>query len=272
MNDFENLIYKNGEGGYIFISHSHLDIDKVRIIRNILEKEGYEPLCFYLKCLTDDDEVEGLIQREIDCRDIFLYIESDNSKKSDWVKKERDYISGKDKTIYRINIDKIDDIYKTIEDLLNSTRVFLSYSHLDKELVNKIIKKLLDKDLKIFNIENLTIGDNFEKAITSAIDNACEYGCFIPIITKNYLHSAECKYELNYFLTKSNDSCMNIIVGGQEMEEELKRTRPDFFFFQDKFVTGFLSTEPTEEELNRIAIKIRNLLMYKLRNNKRFIF
>lgn len=64
--------------GYIFISHSHKDIEKVRQIRNDMENAGFDPLCFFLKCLTDEDEIEGLIKREIDSRELFVYIDSPN--------------------------------------------------------------------------------------------------------------------------------------------------------------------------------------------------
>ena len=95
-----------GKGGYVFISHSHGDIVKVRRIRNAMEAEGYEPLCFYLKCLTDADEIEGLIKREIDARDWFVYVDSENARKSKWVKKERAYISQcPGKKIITVNLD-----------------------------------------------------------------------------------------------------------------------------------------------------------------------
>lgn len=58
----------NKDGGWIFISHSHLDIDIVRKIRNKLEDRGFEPLMFFLKCLNDDNEIESLIKREINER------------------------------------------------------------------------------------------------------------------------------------------------------------------------------------------------------------
>lgn len=58
----------NKDGGWIFISHSHLDIDIVRRIRNKLEDRGFEPLMFFLKCLNDDNEIESLIKREINER------------------------------------------------------------------------------------------------------------------------------------------------------------------------------------------------------------
>ena len=78
-------IDNNIQGGYIFLSHSREDIEKVREIRNSLEEEGFEPLCFYLKCLTDDSEIEDLIKREIDAREWFVFANSENSRKSRWV-------------------------------------------------------------------------------------------------------------------------------------------------------------------------------------------
>lgn len=60
------------EGGWVFISHSHLDIEVVRKIRNQLEECGFEPLMFYLKCLTDDNEIESLIQKTSSCKKDFL--------------------------------------------------------------------------------------------------------------------------------------------------------------------------------------------------------
>lgn len=66
----------NKEGGWVFLSHSHQDINKVRKIRNLLEQRGFEPLLFFLKCLTDDDEIEDLIKREITEREWFIYVVS----------------------------------------------------------------------------------------------------------------------------------------------------------------------------------------------------
>ena len=65
---------KECNGGFLFISHSHKDMDKVRQLRNNLEDEGYEPLCFYLKALDDsEEELDDLIKREIDAREWFIY-------------------------------------------------------------------------------------------------------------------------------------------------------------------------------------------------------
>ena len=90
MGIFDQL--QKSKGGYIFLSHSHEDIEKVREIRNSLEQDGFEPLCFYLKCLSDDSEIEDLIKREIDAREWFVFVNSENSRKSKWVTLEREYI------------------------------------------------------------------------------------------------------------------------------------------------------------------------------------
>lgn len=83
---------KTNCGGRVFLSHSHQDIETVRNIRNQFEKLGFESLMVYLKCLSDKDEIEDLIKREINERDWFVYLDSPNARKSNWVQTERAYI------------------------------------------------------------------------------------------------------------------------------------------------------------------------------------
>ena len=92
------------EGSWIFLSHSSADIEKVRAKRNEFEKLRQNPLAFHLKCLKTDTvegrkELEGLIKREIDSRDWFVFCESDAARKSQYVNMEKEYIikSGKRK-------------------------------------------------------------------------------------------------------------------------------------------------------------------------------
>ena len=49
-------------------------------------------LMFYLKCLSDENEIEELIKREIDEREWFIYADSQNARASRWVQTEREYI------------------------------------------------------------------------------------------------------------------------------------------------------------------------------------
>ena len=78
---------------WIFLSHSNKDFAKVRLIRNYLEERSCRPLMFYLKCLSNDDEIDDLIKREIDCRTRFIICDSENSQASKWVQSEVKYIT-----------------------------------------------------------------------------------------------------------------------------------------------------------------------------------
>ena len=126
------------EGGFIFISHAHKDIRGIRKIRNILEENGMEPICFYLRCLSDNDEILDLIKREIDAREWFLLVDSENARKSNWVKTEVEYIKSKntDKMI-TVSLEEKDTIVPILNRLSNSMRVFLSYSHADFDIAKK---------------------------------------------------------------------------------------------------------------------------------------
>lgn len=62
------------KGIWVFLSHSNKDYEKVRQVRNILEQQGYRPLMSFLNCLNDDNEIHGLIKREIDSRENLYYV------------------------------------------------------------------------------------------------------------------------------------------------------------------------------------------------------
>ena len=114
---------------YFFISHSHLDIEKVRIIRNIIEETFfYEPILFFLKCLSDDNEIQNLIEREISERIWFVYCDSENARNSMYVNKERQYVkklveNGKKINILNIELDKFNiwdkQCYEYIKDQIS---------------------------------------------------------------------------------------------------------------------------------------------------------
>lgn len=78
----------------IFLSHSSLDYEKVRKIRNAFEEVGCKPIMFHLKCLeqSDDEEVFGLLKREIDAREWFVLCKSKNADSSKWVRQEMNYV------------------------------------------------------------------------------------------------------------------------------------------------------------------------------------
>ena len=97
---------------YWFISHSHLDIEKVRIVRDVIEEIFfYEPILFFLKCLSDENEITDLIKREINARIWFVYCDSFNARRSQYVRHEVEYINklidmGYSKKLITIDLDK----------------------------------------------------------------------------------------------------------------------------------------------------------------------
>ena len=64
----------------------------MRLIRNYLEQQDAEPILFFLKNISDKDEIIQLIKDEIDVRVWFIYSKSKNAEKSTWVKEERAYV------------------------------------------------------------------------------------------------------------------------------------------------------------------------------------
>ena len=96
---------------WVFLSHSNKDYEKVIKVRDLLEKNSFRPLMFFLKCLNDDDEIDELIKREIDSRGRFILCDSENSRNSYWVKREVEYIKSKQRVYQTIDIDaSLDDI------------------------------------------------------------------------------------------------------------------------------------------------------------------
>ena len=224
-------IYKNGDGGYVFISHSHLDIEKVRIIRNTLEDQGFEPLCFYLKCLEDEREIDNLIKREIDCRDIFIYVESENSKKSPWVASEREYIKDKNnKTIYKIVLDENTDLKQETLKILNRARVYISYSRRQEYEVKQIKEALKKVDLKVFGVNDYAPGRDFKTEIQRQIEEACKYGCFLLLISKESLDSPLIQQEIliahNSLKKSGREDCFLTII----LDDESALPKNEIFY------------------------------------------
>ena len=211
------------KGGWVFISHSHQDIDLVRKIRNHLESLGLEPLMFYLKCLSDEHEIEDLIKREIDERDWFIYADSKNARSSKWVQTERDYIetlSGK--KVFTIDLtDDVDKQMEFVKHIARQMKVFISCSHKDQVLQNKISEKLLEKDMLVLTDENLFLpGEGWELSAAVAIDEASRNGFVIILITENSKNSVAVEREIQRAL-QCGGKIIPVYVGNASLDEQL---------------------------------------------------
>ncbi len=152
---------------YVFISHSHRDLDKVRVVRNFLEENAAEPILFFLKSKTDHDEIVSLIKDEIDARLWFIYCDSKNARNSQWVSDEVAYVhaTGKENCT-TIDLDSDFDEYGQLKEsakqlLRNTLRKFLflqtfyvSYLRIDRNYVSNITEILNKYGIKtITNID-----------------------------------------------------------------------------------------------------------------------
>ena len=188
---------------WIFLSHSNKDFAKVRLIRNYLEERSCRPLMFYLKCLSNDDEIDDLIKREIDCRTRFIICDSENSQASKWVQSEVKYIKSQQRSYETIDLSKSEDEIKAqLDKLVKSTQIFLSYSRNDYELVNAVYSHICKYDIRcFFDAESLTSG-NYQNQISHAIDFAKDFGFVVFFASKYSLSAHFVVSELQYSMKK----------------------------------------------------------------------
>ena len=201
---------------YFFISHSHLDIEKVRIIRNIIEETFfYEPILFFLKCLSDENEIDSLIEREINERIWFVYCDSENAKKSEYVKKERAFVNslisnGKKINLLNIELDKFniwdDDCYEYIREQISyrirKTKVFISYQRKDTAIARKIKDALFSRGFSVWTDEDMAAGDLWNVAINTAIkEHSYKNGLFLLLTSERDIDSFFVKAEIETALS-----------------------------------------------------------------------
>lgn len=172
---------------WIFLSHSNKDFAKVRLIRNYLEERSCRPLMFYLKCLSNDDEIDDLIKREIDCRTRFIICDSENSQASKWVQSEVKYIKSQQRSYETIDLNRSEEEIKAqLDELVKSTQIFLSYSKSDYELVNAVYSHICKYDIRcFFDAESLTSDGNYQKLLNHALSLAKDFG-FITFFASQY--------------------------------------------------------------------------------------
>ena len=79
---------------------------------------------------------------------------SKNARESKWVQKERAYIESRGRKIDRIvDLDNGVSMENVSAHLMNSMRVFISYSHKDFETSEKLVKEMIKRDFKYLLIK-----------------------------------------------------------------------------------------------------------------------
>ena len=179
------------EGAWIFLSHSHQDYDRVAQVRNYLEQLGHHPLMFFLKCLSDDHEVDGLIRREIEARSWFVLCSSANSKNSSWVKSEVEIIKAlSEKTYSEIDLDDANlDLDSKLFALVHKATVFLSFNHNDEEVARKIQETLKAHDFGVFSDLDLRGSEDWQKRTNEELESAARRGTVLFLLGARSLDS-----------------------------------------------------------------------------------
>ena len=185
---------------WIFVSHSTRDLDKVRSVRNAVEALHGEPILFFLKCLSEHDEIDELVKREIEARNFFLLCDSANAKSSKWVQDEIAHVKSL-KTKQLVTID-LDADWQTqisgIHSIVRYATVFLSYAQTDEEAIAPVRTGLIENDFCVWDpFHNLQVGDNFADQISAAVEESARFGFFIHFLSRASLRSEWAARELD---------------------------------------------------------------------------
>lgn len=248
----------------IFLSHSHKDEEKVRKIRDVLEILDCEPLIFFLKCLDDEnEELEEFIKREIRARNVFLYCKSENSENSPWVKKELEYIRSIDSSrLYELDIEKdfsrsLISFLQTLTAILKRNRVFLTYSHYDSVVANRITAHLQANEYNVFRLEDISASSNWEAEIKKNITEAVTEGLYIFLASERCLQSPGCLEELRiaYNLQTNEKKLIVPIMLGSEFQINSSIIPNEI----NEFCWYFLPATPSDSELDELIRQLNKV-------------
>lgn len=196
-------------GTWIFLSHSHLDLDKVRYIRNELERMGHNPLIFFLKCLEDNEALlPDLIKREIEAREWFILCKSPNACASKWVKEEVALIKSLEGKTYEI-IDINDDLEAQLIKITGfCKRATISIISARSDLIvsQQFRDYFIAKDYSVWisTDPELHAGPNWDLEIEEAIDEALLHGFVLLLLSEAFIRENQfCRLEMIYALKKA---------------------------------------------------------------------
>ena len=201
---------------WIFVSHSHRDLEKVRQIRNYLEKHGANPLLFFLKCLSDDDaRLPELISDEIIARNWFVLCDSQDARNSNWVQQEKALVlEHEGKGFETIDLEQdLESQYYKLDRICKRATVFISYSRQDVLIADQIREKLIQNDYSVWTDETSgSICSDRSNEIHSSIDKAVKRGFVLVLLSPSSIKSQWCNSETEYALELASKSGKTNIV------------------------------------------------------------
>jgi hypothetical protein len=217
----------NGEGAWIFVSHSNEDMKKVREIRDLLEREGHRPLLFYLRCLENKDaRLPSLLRDEIEARRWFVLCDSDNSRTSEYVQEEvRIVKSLPEKIGYYVTIDLARDLKDEQHKLIVLSKratVFISYALSDRAIAEQIYRELVRQDYRVFyDRESIDMGMQWDRTVRTGIEDAVGRGFVLLLLSPEYPRSTSCEAERAYAFkilgSRQRNNIVPVIVKDREL-------------------------------------------------------
>lgn len=229
--------------GWVFLSHSTKDYELVRQVRNELENHGFRPIMFFLKCLTDGDELDSLIYREIAARRWFVYIDSINSRASDKVKQELDYARTMGKKIHTIYSEQ--NFQPQLWEVMRRATVFLSYSHKDRDIAAQIRRKLIDNDFQTWWDADIPVGSSITTQIHSAISDAA---FVLLLLTEQSARSYYVLQEIKH-IQKQKRFIIPVLIGNVQLPFE-------WYALLGLRQFPRISASPTDAELDELIERI----------------
>lgn len=253
--DFFTEKQSEENNGYIFISHSHKDKKAVHEIRNYLEAYNFDALCFFLKCLNDDsEELTSLIKREIDAREWFLYVDSENARNAKWVKNELDHIRSKpNRRILKVDLENKELVEKVLNFMLHNLRIFVTYAHSDHVIAKRICDKLRGKGYFIVPDEGIDYVNRTGREIAAAAKS----GCVLALISDAFLQSENCFDELMYAV-KKRANILPVFLGQPNLA-----ANKDVFFTVGNIQGIFLPENPDDCAIDDLVEQIGSCIMEK---------
>ena len=247
---------------YVFLSHSHHDFEKVCKLRNLLEAEGFKPLMFFLKAFEKpkyEPMLKPILMEEINQRDRFILCRSENSRKSEWVKFEEDYVKSQNRPYEVIDLDEDEDVQLEAIKFYRrrvSGRVFISYPRTQEPLVRGLYNQLEKEGFTPWvDSIDLSIGDDIRATITNAINKAAEEGYVLYLVDGNSYKEWQ-RRELHYALNKSA-LVIPVVVTGDIL--------PEFIFELGNRNWLDVRNLPEEEQIHHI---MQALIKHNLSLNK----
>lgn len=228
----------------IFISYSQKDIEKVRKVRDVLETINCEPILLYLVCLDEkQDELEDLIKREIDARNIFIYCKSKNSERSKWVRKEKDYIEqSKKNRIYEIDLEEsfessVVAVLNEIMKIVQRNTVTICRDKAVAYLTHFLQIALEHRGFLVqqFDPEN-------ERDRKKKVDHFCGNGIFVPVVyrtkdTNSWSYFVG-KEVLDLTRKQKNALYVPVLVSEEESDTELPVLQDGVCVLEEDFLMG----------------------------------